>query len=83
MSAEDKKRIEALEAAVKERDGRIADLEARLNIDGKQTYASGYEEAVKAANAVGAIKTVADKSKLELNMIQMLYNMGLFNTTSK
>ncbi|MNC05752.1 N-acetylmuramoyl-L-alanine amidase [compost metagenome] len=83
MTAEEKKEFEELKAAIKERDVRIAALEARLNIDGKQTYASGYEQAVKAAKAAGAIKTSADKSKLELNMIQMLYNLGLFNKEAK
>lgn len=83
MTAEEKKEFEELKVAVKERDVRIAALEARLNIDGKQTYANGYEQAVKAAKAAGAIKTSADKSKLELNMIQMLYNMGLLNKEVK
>ncbi|MNB67241.1 Peptidoglycan L-alanyl-D-glutamate endopeptidase CwlK precursor [compost metagenome] len=83
MTAEEKKEFEELKVAVKERDGRIAALEARLNIDGKQTYAGNYKDAVEAAKAVGAIKTSADKSKLELNIIQMLYNMGLFKTIPK
>ncbi|WP_052098312.1 M15 family metallopeptidase [Paenibacillus stellifer] len=83
MTADEKKEFEELKVAVKERDGRIAALEARLNIDGKQTYAGGYDDAIKAAKAAGAIKTSADKSKLELNMIQMLYNLGLFNKEAK
>ncbi|MNO65860.1 hypothetical protein D3C76_566350 [compost metagenome] len=55
------------------------DLEKRLNISGKETYAINYTEAITAAKEAGAITTSADKSKIELNMIQMMYNMGLFN----
>ncbi|MNB86275.1 Peptidoglycan L-alanyl-D-glutamate endopeptidase CwlK precursor [compost metagenome] len=90
MTADEKKEFEAAKQLIKAQAGIILDLtnrtialEARLNIDGKQTYASGYEQAVKAAKAAGAIKTSADKSKLELNMIQMLYNMGLFDKEAK
>ncbi|MGE7616292.1 glycoside hydrolase family 25 protein, partial [Paenibacillus sp. NPDC101420] len=56
----------------------LATIEKRLNISGKETYAINYTEAITAAKAVGVITTSAEKSKLELNVIQMLYNMGLF-----
>ncbi|MBY9078319.1 M15 family metallopeptidase [Paenibacillus sp. HN-1] len=90
MTADEKKEFEAAKQLIKAQAGLILDLtnrttalEARLNIDGKQTYASYYTEAIQAAKAAGAIKTSTDKSKPELNVIQMLYNLGLFNTTSK
>jgi peptidoglycan L-alanyl-D-glutamate endopeptidase CwlK len=75
---EDMSKIAELEAIVADQDERLAAVEKRLNISGKETYAINYTEAITAAKAVGAITTSADKSKLELNMIQMLYNMGLF-----
>ncbi|WP_339241479.1 M15 family metallopeptidase [Paenibacillus sp. FSL F4-0243] len=75
---EDMSRIEELEAIVVKQDERLATIEKRLNISGKETYAINYTEAITAAKAVGAITTSAEKSKLELNVIQMLYNMGLF-----
>lgn len=75
---EDMSRIEELEAIVVKQDERLAAVEKRLNISGKETYAINYTEAIMAAKAVGAITTSADKSKIELNMIQMMYNMGLF-----
>jgi peptidoglycan L-alanyl-D-glutamate endopeptidase CwlK len=75
---EDMIKIAELEAIVLDQDERIATIEKRLNISGKETYAINYTEAITAAKAVGAITTSADKSKIELNMIQMMYNMGLF-----
>lgn len=75
---EDISRIEELEAIVVKQDERLATIEKRLNISGKETFAINYTEAITAAKAVGAITTSAEKSKLELNVIQMLYNMGLF-----
>ncbi|MEK4452797.1 M15 family metallopeptidase [Paenibacillus sp. FSL L8-0506] len=75
---EDMSKIEELEAIIAKQDERLMDVEKRLNISGKETYAINYSEAITAAKAVGAITTSAEKSKLELNVIQMLYNMGLF-----
>ncbi|WP_339314644.1 M15 family metallopeptidase [Paenibacillus sp. FSL R10-2734] len=75
---EDMSRIKELEAIVVKQEERLAAVEKRLNISGKETYAINYTEAITAAKAVGAISTSAEKSKLELNVIQMLYNMGLF-----
>jgi len=83
MTAAEKKDFEALQATVKEQAKQIAALEKRLNISGKETYASGYVDAVTAAKAAGAITTSADKSKLELNIIQMLYNLGLLKKGDK
>ncbi|MDH6370018.1 hypothetical protein M2444_001796 [Paenibacillus sp. PastF-3] len=59
-------------------DERITTIEKRLNVSGRETYAINYTEAITAAKAAGAITTSADKSKLELNIIQMFFNLGLF-----
>jgi peptidoglycan LD-endopeptidase CwlK len=75
---EDMSKIAELGAILADQDERLASMEKRLNISGKETYAINYTEAITAAKAVGAITTSAEKSKLELNVIQMLYNMGLF-----
>ncbi|AWV35142.1 M15 family metallopeptidase [Paenibacillus odorifer] len=80
---EDMSRIAELEQEIEEQEGRISALEKRLNISGKETYASNYTEAITAAKAVGAITTSADKSKLELNIIQMFFNLGLFKKCDK
>lgn len=71
MTKEEKQEFEALQKTVKQ----ISD---RLNLNADQTYASSYKDAVEAAKAAGAITTSADKSKPELNIIQMIHNMGLF-----
>ncbi len=71
MTKEEKQAFEALQKTVKQ-------LSDRLNLNADQTYASSYKDAVEAAKAAGAIKSSADKSKPELNIIQMIYNMGLF-----
>lgn len=75
---EDMSKIEELEAIIARQDERLMDVEKRLNISGKETYAINYSEAITAAKAVGAITTSADKSKLELNIIQLFFNLGLF-----
>jgi peptidoglycan L-alanyl-D-glutamate endopeptidase CwlK len=62
---------------------RLAAVEKRLNISGTETYASQYTEAVEAAKANKTITTVADKSKIELNIIQMLYNSGVIPKIKK
>jgi peptidoglycan LD-endopeptidase CwlK len=72
-------KIAELEAIVVKQDERLEAVEKRLNIFGKETYASNYTEAITAAKAAGAITTSADKSKLELNIIQMFFNLGLFS----
>lgn len=76
---EDMSKIAELEQVVEAQEGRIAALEKRLNISGKETYAKDYEKAVQAAKDAGIITTSADKSKLELNVITMLVNLGLAN----
>lgn len=76
---EDMSKIAELEQVVETQEGRIAALEKRLNISGKETYAKDYEKAVQAAKDAGIITTSADKSKLELNVITMLVNLGLAN----
>ncbi|MEC0168156.1 hypothetical protein P4H54_07220, partial [Paenibacillus graminis] len=82
-ASEDMSKIAELEQVVEEQEGRIAALEKRLNISGKETYATGYKDALEAAKAAGAVTTSADKSKLELNMIQILFNLGLFTKGAK
>lgn len=72
MTDEEKLAFEKLQEAV-------TAIEKRLNINADQTYASNYEKAVVAAKNSGTITTSAEKSKIELNMIQMLYNAGLLN----
>ncbi|OMD64688.1 hypothetical protein BSK62_17110 [Paenibacillus odorifer] len=74
----DIRKIEELEAIVMKQGKRLEAVEKRLNISGKETYAINYTEAIAAAKAVGVITTSADKSKLELNIIQMFFNLGLF-----
>lgn len=61
----------------------VADMERRLNMSGKENLAAGYAEAVEAAKHYGFITTSADKSKMELNMIQMLYNGGIIPKIKK
>lgn len=72
MTSEERKQFEELKSTVEA-------IARRLNINGDQTYASNYATAVSAAKKAGAITTSNDKSKIELNMIQMLYNLGLFD----
>lgn len=72
MTAEERKQFEELKSTVEA-------IARRLNINGDQTYVNNYATAVSAAKKAGAITTSNDKSKIELNMIQMLYNLGLFN----
>ncbi|MNH08245.1 Peptidoglycan L-alanyl-D-glutamate endopeptidase CwlK precursor [compost metagenome] len=69
--------LEVLRNKVEILDARANAIEKRLNMSQKETYAKDYEPAVVAAKAVGMIKTVQDKSKIELNTIQMLHNIGL------
>ncbi|WP_052421839.1 M15 family metallopeptidase [Paenibacillus sp. FSL P4-0081] len=75
----DMNKITELEGIVTKQDERISALEKRLNISGKETYAKDYEKAIQAAKDAGIITTSADKSKLELNVITMLVNVGLAN----
>lgn len=77
MTAAEQKEFDELKALVASLSKQVDSLNARLNINGDQTYASAYAEAVKAAENAGLIKTSADKSKIELNVIQMLHNIDL------
>lgn len=79
----DMNKIAELEVVIEKQEERLATIEKRLNISGKETYAVNYTEAITAAKAAGAITTSADKSKLELNVIQMLFNLGLFKKGDK
>ena len=72
MTKEEKLAFEKLQEAV-------TLIEKRLNIHADQTYVSNYEKAVVAAKNSGTITSSNEKSKLELNMIQMMYNNGLLN----
>lgn len=72
--------IAQLEKTIEEQNKRIDALEKRLNMSGQESYLSNYTVAVMAAKRANAITTSADKSKLELNMIQMIYNIGLFDS---
>lgn len=90
MTAEEKKDFEAMKVLIKAQaevtlalTNRVADLEKRLNISGKETYYKGYTEAIEAAKGVKAITSYEDKSKLELNIIQLLFNLGLFKKGDK
>lgn len=76
---EDMSKIEELEQVIAKQEGRIAALEKRLNISGKETYAKDYEKEILAAKDAGIITSSAEKSKLELNVITMLVNAGLAN----
>ncbi|GIO83458.1 hypothetical protein J25TS5_03900 [Paenibacillus faecis] len=62
---------------------RVEALEKHVNISGNQEPPAWAVEAIGAAKAAGAIKTSADKSIPEYKMIQMLFNMGLFNKEAK
>lgn len=72
-------RLTELEELVRQYESRIAALERRINISGKEIIPPLYYPAINAAKASGVITTSADKSKMELNVIQMLYNAGLTN----
>lgn len=58
---------------------RLSAVEKRLNITQEETYAKFYTDAIIAAKESGLITTSADKSKIELNVIQMFHNIGLTN----
>lgn len=55
MTKEEKAIFITLQTTVKTQAKQIADLERRLNLSGKETYAIHYAEAVNAAKAAGAI----------------------------
>jgi peptidoglycan L-alanyl-D-glutamate endopeptidase CwlK len=76
-------KIEVQNDIITSMEKRLAAVEKRLNISGKETYADQYKEAVEAAKAAKIITTVADKSKIELNIIQMLYNAGVIPKIKK
>ncbi|KAA8750082.1 N-acetylmuramoyl-L-alanine amidase [Paenibacillus sp. UASWS1643] len=71
MTADEKKEFEQLKADVK-------DLQTRVNINGDQTPPKVYHEALEAAKFVKAITTTNDKDQSALKILQMMYNMGLF-----
>ena len=68
--AEQGKAIEALQLTVN-------DISRKLNLSGKETFYKGYIAAIEHAKASGVITSYEDKSKMELNIIQMLDNIGL------
>jgi len=71
--------LEVLRNKVELLDARATAIEKRLNLFGKETYASDYKVPVEAAKNAGLITSVADKSKIELNIITMLHNANLTN----
>ena len=71
--------ISELEALVRNYEGRIAALEKRVNISGNVPIPEVYHAAISAAKLAGIITSSADKSKMELNVVQMLHNAGLTN----
>lgn len=70
---------EALEKEVKQLKDTVQRLVGEVNLNGKQTPPPWSHEAISAAKACGAITSSDDKSKAELRVIQMMYNMGLYN----
>ncbi|WP_433618807.1 glycoside hydrolase family 25 protein [Paenibacillus cellulositrophicus] len=68
---------------IAELEKRIEELEKRINMSGNQTPPEWAHKALEAAKAVKAIKTSNDKSQAELVCIQILYNLGLFNSGIK
>lgn len=81
MDAAVNAKIEALTEALESSDKRIAALEKRVNITGNQIPPQWVHKALEAAKAPGveAITTSSDKGQSEFIMIQMLYNIGLFD----
>ncbi|MNL16566.1 Peptidoglycan L-alanyl-D-glutamate endopeptidase CwlK precursor [compost metagenome] len=69
--------LEVLRNKVELLDARATAIEKRLNLFGKETYAKDYTDAAEAAKNVGMITSVNDKSKPELNILQMLHNVHL------
>ena len=76
----DDKRMYELEQKVNTLTDAVNALNKRVNIESNQTVPKAYEAAVVAAKRAGAITTSADKSKAELNMIQMQYNQGFYDS---
>lgn len=68
--AEQGKALEALQLTVN-------DISRKLNLSGKETFYKGYITAIEHAKTAGVITSYEDKSKMELNIIQMLDNIGL------
>lgn len=62
---------------------RIEALEKRVNMTGNQTPPAWAHKALEAAKDIGAITTSNDKSQAELVCIQILYNLGLFDSGVK
>ncbi|MNU34917.1 Peptidoglycan L-alanyl-D-glutamate endopeptidase CwlK precursor [compost metagenome] len=74
---EEMNELEVLRSKVELLDARATAIEKRLNLFGKETYASDYKEAVEAAKTAGLISSVQDKSKIELNVLAMLHKAKL------
>lgn len=70
-------KIEAQNEIIASLEKRTAAMEKRLNMSGTETYASQYAVVVEAAKAAKIISSAADKSKIELNILTMLYNAGV------
>jgi lysozyme len=71
--------LEELQNVIEAQEKRIAALEKKLNMSGKEPLPAWAEPAVIAGKAAGAIKTSADKSIPDLIALQMLYNLGLLD----
>lgn len=85
MTEAEKKMVDEMKKVIEQQATVIADqgkvldaIVSRLNLYGKETYVDLYKDAVWNAKQAGAITSSADKSKIELNIIQMMDNMGLF-----
>ncbi|WP_223068151.1 glycoside hydrolase family 25 protein [Paenibacillus caui] len=76
---EDLPTIQELQNIIQAQEARIAAMERKLNMSGKEPLPKWAESAVVAGKAVGAIKTSADKSIPELVSLQMLMNLGLLD----
>ncbi|GGA27828.1 glycoside hydrolase family 25 protein [Paenibacillus physcomitrellae] len=71
--------IEELQQVIQAQEARIAAMEKKLNMSGKEPLPSWAEPAVRAGKAAGAITTSADKSIPDLIALQMLKNLGLLD----
>ncbi|ANS73431.1 hypothetical protein AWM70_01570 [Paenibacillus yonginensis] len=71
--------LEELQRVIQAQEARIAAMEKKLNMSGKEPLPSWAEGAVIAGKAAGAITTSADKSIPDLIALQMLKNLGLLD----
>lgn len=79
MSKELEAKVQVLSEALEGLEGRTVALEKRVNIKANQNPPAWAYKALEAAKAAGAITTTNDKNQDNFVMLQMLYNMGLFN----